>query len=109
MSWWIRQVAVLAADLDRTIDHIVDRFDLDVCHRAESVEGYAMSNALMPVGEQFLEVASPLDDRSPAARMLARRGDCGYLVMLQTNDMDAARRRVETAGATVTSSGYWPR
>ena len=102
MSWWIRQVAVLAADLDGTVGQIAERFDLDVCHRSDRVEGHAMSNALMPVGEQFLEVASPLDNSSPAARLLARRGDCGYLVILQTDDMDAARGCAEAKGAAVT-------
>jgi len=101
-GWWLRQVAVLASDLGATVDAIRDTFSLAVCHRSDHVEGFAMANALLPVGEQFLEVASPLDGSSPAARMLATRGECGYLLILQTDDLDGARHRATAAGATVT-------
>ncbi|MDO8390335.1 MAG: VOC family protein [Actinomycetota bacterium] len=101
-TWWLRQVAVLARDLGATVDAVGDTFDLAVCHRSDRIEGFAMANALLPVGEQFLEVASPLDGSSPAGRMLAGRGEGGYLVILQTDDLDGARSRAIAAGAVVT-------
>lgn len=101
-GWWLRQVAVLARDLDATVDAICDTFALAVCHRSDHIDGFAMSNALLPVGEQFLEVAAPLNDTTPAGRMLATRGECGYLVILQTDDLAGARRRAVAAGAVVT-------
>ncbi len=98
----LRQVAVLARDRDAAIAEITASFSLEVCHADDEVAGFAMANALMPVGDQFLEVASPLDDSTPAARLLGRRGEGGYLVIVQVDDIDRARHRAEEAGAKVT-------
>lgn len=102
MPWRLRQVAVLAADRQGAIRLLTDTFGLEVCHQADTIDDFAMSNAVVVIGDQFLEVATPLDDSSPAGRLLAKRGEGGYLVMLQTEDLDTARRQAEGAGAVVT-------
>ena len=102
MRWWLRQVAVLAADRDETTERIARAFGLEVCHRNDEIREFAMSNSLCAVGSQFLEIATPLDGGSPAGRRLETRGEGGYLVILQTNDIDEARQRAEAAGAAVT-------
>lgn len=102
MSWRLRQAAVLAADRDVITKLIGGAFGLEVCHQADTMDEFAMSNALFAIGTQFVEVATPLDDSSPAGRLLEKRGEGGYLIILQTDDIDEARERAEAAGAIVT-------
>jgi hypothetical protein len=56
------------------------------------------------VGDTFLEVVSPVDAENPAARtalrQLERSGGeaCGYMAMLQIDDLPSARERARAAG-----------
>jgi hypothetical protein len=66
------------------------------------VAAFGLHNAVMPVGDTFLEVVSPLRPGTSAGRFLERRGgDAGYMLMLQTDDFEGARRRVETCGVRI--------
>jgi hypothetical protein len=68
------------------------------------VAHFGLANAVFAVGDTFLEVVSPVDPENPAARtaahQLERSGNdlCGYMVMLQVDDLDAARGRARAAG-----------
>jgi hypothetical protein len=49
------------------------------------------------IGDTFLEVVSPIQPDTSAGRLLDRRGgDCGYMVMFQVPDLDAAKARANT-------------
>jgi hypothetical protein len=56
------------------------------------------------LGDTFLEVVSPVDAENPAARTalrhLERSGGevCGYMTMLQIDDLPGARERARTVG-----------
>lgn len=57
---------------------------------------------MFPVGETFLEVVSPAQPGTTAGRLLdKRKGDGGYMVILQVDDMAAARAKVRAAGARI--------
>jgi hypothetical protein len=68
------------------------------------VAHFGLANAVFAVGDTFLEVVSPVDPQNPAARtadrQLKRCGHdvCGYMVMLQVDDLTAARERARAAG-----------
>jgi hypothetical protein len=63
-----------------------------------------LANAVFAVGDTFLEVVSPVDPENPAARTAIRqleragRAECGYMVMLQVDDLGAARERARAGG-----------
>jgi len=91
----IRQIALVAADLERTLADLCDVFALEVGYRDPGVGVFGLENGVMPVGEQFLEVVSPRQEGTSAGRYLdRRRGDGGYMVILQTQDLDSRRRRL---------------
>ncbi len=63
--------------------------------RDPGVALFGLANAVLPVGDAFLEVVSPVKPDASAARLLARRGgDCGYMVIVQTGDLAPARQRM---------------
>src|SRR5262245_63947672 len=95
----IRQVVLVAHDLEPVFEHICAVFDLEVGFRDPGVAESGLRNAVIPVGTTFLEVVSPVREDATAARFLRRRGgDGGYMVILQTADLDADRRRLSALG-----------
>jgi catechol 2,3-dioxygenase-like lactoylglutathione lyase family enzyme len=92
----LRQVALAARDLDQTVDDLCAVLGLAVAFRDPGVAVFGLVNAVLPVGDTFLEVVSPVRDDASAARLLARRGgDTGYMVIVQVGDLAAARARMQ--------------
>lgn len=98
----IRQVALVARDLEPALDDACAMLDIEVAYRDPAVSVFGLKNAVMPIGDAFLEIVSPFRDDCSAARYLERRrGDGGYMVIFQTDDLPAARKRVQAANARI--------
>lgn len=91
----IRQIAFVAEDLDPVVDELCSVLDLEVGFRDPGVEEFGLHNVVIPVGDTFLEVVSPVREGTSAGRLLDRRhGDGGYMVLLQTQDLDVDKKRL---------------
>ncbi len=102
MSIRLRQVALVARDLVGVEDTITDRLGVEACFRDPGVAEFGLRNVLFPIGHEFLEVVSPLGPGTAAGRLMDRRGgDCGYMVLLQVDDLPAMRRRLDAMGARI--------
>jgi catechol 2,3-dioxygenase-like lactoylglutathione lyase family enzyme len=98
----IRQVAIAVRSLEPAVEMLCDVLGLEVAYRDPGVEVFGLENAVLPVGETFLEVLSPIREGTSAGRFLDRRGgDAGYMVIVQTDDLEKDRRRVEELGVRV--------
>jgi Glyoxalase-like domain len=98
----VRQVALVARDLEPVVEELCAVFGLEVGFRDPGVGEFGLVNAVMPVGTTFLEVVSPMRDGTTAGRFLERRGgDGGYMVILQTAALDADRRRLAALGVRI--------
>jgi catechol 2,3-dioxygenase-like lactoylglutathione lyase family enzyme len=98
----VRQVALVARDLDAVVADCCAVLGVEVGFRDPEIAVFGLRNALMPVGDTFLEVVSPVRPDATAARFLERRqGDGGYMVIVQTDDLDVARARLATLGVRV--------
>src|SRR4029453_5220652 len=98
----LRQVAFAARDLDAVVDRLRVVLDIAGSFNDEGVGLFGLRNAVMPVGDTFLEVVSPIQADTAAGRYMARRGgDCGYMVMVQTEDSDRDPRRAAELGVRV--------
>lgn len=85
----LRQIALVATDLDTTVDALCSAFDLTVCFRDPGVGEFGLHNALMVIGDQFLEVVSPTAEGTTAGRLLDKRGgDGGYMAIYEVDDLD---------------------
>lgn len=98
----LRQVALVARDLDPVVQDLCAVLGLRVSFRDPGVRVFGLRNAVLPVGDTFLEVVSPVEEQTSAGRFLERRGgDGGYMVMIQSGDLDADRARIEALGVRV--------
>ncbi len=99
MTLRLRQIAFAAADLDTAVADLTAVLALAPPYHDPGVAAFGLRNAVLPVGDTFLEIVSPAEPGSAAARYMARRGgDCGYMVMVQAEDTDAARARAAAQG-----------
>jgi hypothetical protein len=97
----LRQVVIAARDLETTVAQLTAVLGITVSFRDPGVAQFGLVNAVMPVGDTFLEVVSPVAATAPARRFLDRRGDGGYMVMLQSDRLDDDRRRIAALGVRV--------
>jgi hypothetical protein len=98
----LRQIALVGQDLEAARAEIVDVLGLGADYADPGVRKYGLHNAVWPVGDTFLEVVSPTQEGTTAGRLLEKRGgDGGYMVILQTDDLEGARARVAEKGVRI--------
>ncbi len=85
----LRQVAMIAPDLDPIVDELCDTFGLQVCFHDPGVAEFGLRNALLLVGDQFIEVLSPIREDTTVQRLLDKRdGAGGYMAIFEVDDLD---------------------
>ncbi|MFI5217148.1 MAG: VOC family protein [Candidatus Limnocylindria bacterium] len=98
----LRQIALVASELDPVVRDLCGVLGLEVCFRDPGVAEFCLHNALMPIGDCFLEVVSPTRTGTTAGRLLERRGgDGGYMVIVQTDDLARDRERMAALGVRI--------
>ncbi len=98
----LRQIALVAADLADAESQVEEALGVELCFRDPGVGVFGLHNALFPIGDQFLEIVSPLREGTTAGRLLQKRsGDGGYMVLVQTDDLDGFRARFAALGVRV--------
>jgi hypothetical protein len=86
----LRQVCLVAPELDAAVEDIGAIFGLEVCHRSAGVEEFGLTNALFAVGTSFIEVVAPSRAGTAAGRFLERSGGRGgYMAIFDSPDPDA--------------------
>ena len=98
----IRQVAIAAPALEPVVEHLHAVLGLEVCFHDPGVDVFGLRNALLPVGDTFLEVLAPTRPSTAVGRFLERRAGPGvYMVIVQSDDLAADRERVNKLGVRV--------
>jgi len=91
----VRQIALVANKLAPIVEDMKNVLGLEVCFRDPGVKVFGLENALFPVGNQFLEVVAPIQENTAGGRYLQRRkGDGGYMCILQCEDHAPVKERV---------------
>jgi hypothetical protein len=102
----LRQGVLVAEDLEATLADLHEAFGIEPAFRDPGVKVFGLVNAVLPVGDTFLEVVSPTTPDAPAARYRERHGgDGGYMVMVQSDDLAADRARMEALGVRIAWAG----
>lgn len=95
----VRQAVLAARDLGAARERLEAELDLGEPFSDPDVAYFGLSNAVYAIGDTFIEIVSPVQVDTAAGRQLDRHGDeCGYMVMFQVDDLDAARKRAREAG-----------
>ncbi|MDA7418274.1 VOC family protein [Xenophilus arseniciresistens] len=98
----LRQICLVARELDAVVQDLCAVFGVQVCHRDPEVGQFGLHNALMPFGQQFLEVVAPVREGTTAGRYLERRGgDGGYMVILDSEALPRWRTHVADIGVRI--------
>lgn len=102
MKLRLRQIALAVADLDTATSQASDILGLGSAYQDPAIVRYGLRNAVYAIGNTFLEFVSPITENTTVGRLLAKQGgDCGYMVILQTDAADEARARIDAAGVRV--------
>jgi hypothetical protein len=94
----IRQIVFAGADLKAGAGRLGTLLGLDTPYRDPGVAEFGLDNAVFVFGDQFVEIVSPTRAGTTAGRLIERRGDCGYMLILQTDDFERELARFERLG-----------
>ncbi|MDA1301967.1 MAG: hypothetical protein O2868_18040 [Proteobacteria bacterium] len=100
----LRQICLLARDLEWTSGMLTTAFDAPVVFRdPRMAAGGHLTNTHIRLGDTFLETVCPTDlawQRSTTqTRLLERNGDCGYMAIVQVPDVAVASRSMAVQGS----------
>ena len=118
MDLRLRQVAMVGDEYDLTERALRQVFGLDVAYRdpgtrpgrEAGVSIFGLKNFVMPIGNQFLELVTPLKPgpESAGGRYIARRqGAGGYMLLFQVtrSDYELHREHLENQGVRLVAGG----
>ena len=98
----LRQLVMVSNLRDPIVNNLRDLFDIKVSFNDPGVAHFGLENAVLPVGKDFLEVVSPVEENTTAGRYLNRRGgDGGYMVIIQVDDFFETQNIVKENNITV--------
>ncbi|KIW93206.1 uncharacterized protein Z519_05811 [Cladophialophora bantiana CBS 173.52] len=92
----LRQIALIAEDLDRARDLLTRILDTEVVFVDPQVARWGLKNFLVAIGGDIIEVCSPFQPDTTVGRLLQKRGDGGYMIIMQTLDAAARRKYIES-------------
>ena len=95
----LRQAVIAVTDLESCVGALRSSLSLGEPYADPAVGHFGLRNAVFAIGDTFLELVSPVQEGTAAGRQLERRGgDCGYMAMLQVEDLASARERALELG-----------
>ena len=102
----LRQIALVTPELRGVEREVCDQLGLEVCYRDPGLSHFGLRHGLYPIGDQLLEIVAPKQPDTTAGRFIERRGgEGGYMVLLQTDDLDQHKRRLEQDGIRIVHDG----
>ncbi len=93
----IDHIGVAVEDLELALEFYRDQLELAEVHR-EVVSEQGVEAALLDIGENHVELLSPLGPDTPVGKFLARQGPGLHHVAYQVPDIEAALIKLRGAG-----------
>ena len=93
----IDHVAIAVHDLEAAIDYHARAFGAEVCHR-EVVEQDGVEEAMVRVGESYLQLTTGTRTDSPISQFLVKRGEGIHHVGYRVDDCAEALAAIVAAG-----------
>lgn len=107
----LRQICLVAPKLEPVVEQLASVLDLEVAYRDPAVDMFGLENAILPIGDSFIEVVAPTRPGTAATRFLERHiGGGGYMVILDTDRLEPWRVQASAHGiriaADLQADGY---
>ena len=93
----IEHVALAVADLDAAVKHYSEVWGLEVSHR-ERVEDQGVEEAMLPLGESYLQLLGPTGPDTTVGRFVAKRGEGLHHIAYEVDDLEAALADLKEKG-----------
>jgi len=95
----LRQLVIATGEMDFLADSICDLFELKKTFSDPELIVFGLENVLIPLGDTFLELVTPVKENTSAGRFLTKRGgDGGYMIIVDSLDLAKERKRLEKLG-----------
>ena len=93
----IEHIALAVEDLDAAVAHYEDVWGLEVSHR-ERVEDQGVEEAMLPLGESFLQLLGPTGPDTTVGRFVAKRGEGLHHIAYEVPDLEGALAELKERG-----------
>lgn len=93
----IEHVALAVADLDAAITHYREVWGIEVTHR-ETIEDQGVEEAMLPLGDTFLQLVAPIHDETTVGRFLASRGEGLHHLAYEVDDLPRTLEDLKAKG-----------
>lgn len=91
----IRQIVMVSGLRDPIVNDLCELFNFEVAFNDPGVAHFGLENAVIPIGTDFLEVVSPVEENTTAGRYLNKRGgDSGYMIIIQVDKFEDSQKLV---------------
>lgn len=94
----LRQAVLVARELEPAYERLREGLGSGDAFRDPGVGLFGLQNVVCALGEDFLEIVSPTQGGTAAGRHLERRGEGGYMLIFQLDDLTGARERAQALG-----------
>lgn len=93
----IEHIAIAVSNLDAAIDHYVKIWGLSLEHR-EVVEDQGVEEAMLRLGESYIQLLAPLGPDTTVGKFIERRGEGLHHIAYEVADIEAALEWLDSKG-----------
>lgn len=93
----VEHIALAVADLEAAIAHYADVWGLEVEHR-ERVEDQGVEEAMLPIGESYLQLLGPTGPDTTVGKFIERRGEGLHHIAYEVDDLEGALEELKQKG-----------
>lgn len=93
----IEHIALAVEDLEAAVAHYAEVWGLEVEHR-ERVEDQGVEEAMLPLGESYLQLLGPTGPDTTVGKFIARRGEGLHHIAYEVDDLEGALAELKAKG-----------
>lgn len=94
----IDHIAIAVRSMEEALDTFRTLYGLEP-ERTEEVASDKITEAMLPIGDTYLQLLEPTDETSTVAKYLERRGEGLHHIAVRVDDIEATLEHLRGAGA----------